>query len=320
MLISKTAMVYGSGPTIPYYKKLGYDMRYHEYTEVAVEDLSPHAISLVLVQCDYCGVVVTRAYRDYTEAHRNNNADCCVNCRKHKIKEVFQDKYGVSNPLSTVEVRQKCQDTIKQRYGVENPMHSEEIRNKVKHTNILRYGCENPAQNQAIQQKIADTNLRKYGYKAPAQSEQVQAKFRQTCQNKYGLDYPPTLMNGIGISKTQQHLAELYNCQCNYNILGFYVDLYCSTDNTIIEYDGGGHTLAIKLDNMSTTAFYNKELQREQVLKRAGFSMLRIINSTDKQLSDSEFLNIYNKLRHARDTDNTKTWIYNIDNNKLTYR
>lgn len=135
--------------------------------EVKIKDLTKSSFALVDVKCDYCGKHYTKKWYRYanenlkTEIHK----DCCNECKKYKIQETAQLKYGVNTVFKLQSVKDKISNTNIKRYGVENPFASNEIKAKIVETNIKKYGVPSPLQNKEILQKISDTCLKKYGVK-----------------------------------------------------------------------------------------------------------------------------------------------------------
>lgn len=58
MLITKNIVVYGTPKNVSYYKKLGYDIKYHEYCTIDIHDLLPSSKIKVTIACDYCGTTL----------------------------------------------------------------------------------------------------------------------------------------------------------------------------------------------------------------------------------------------------------------------
>jgi len=53
---------------------------------------------------------------------------------KSKIKDTFQNKYGVSHPMEIDGVKDKIKNTCLEKYGVEHPMQTDLVKNKIRET------------------------------------------------------------------------------------------------------------------------------------------------------------------------------------------
>lgn len=214
-LITKTVKVYPRGKAIKHYKEKGYDAKYNQELEVAVEDLSECSTALVETTCDYCGKLREPIkYVDYMVQTKNGTQKCCcLDCAplkrsevimgkygypnatqvpeiKAKIQETNLKKYGSTSPSGNAEVRKKQRETLKQNYGVENPSLSKEIQEKRKQTFIERFGAENPLLNKEIRAKANQTIIERYGVENVSQNKDIQYKREQTFIEHYGVIAP----------------------------------------------------------------------------------------------------------------------------------
>ena len=136
-----------------------------------------------LVNCVICGKFfeLNPKYYGFCEISHTCSTECNKKYDAQRVRESFQEKYGVDNAMDLQEFRdklsvaynskseeekQKIKDrmaaTVAKRYGsLANP----KIVEKRRKTNIERYGVEHPMQNPEIRKKAEATNLKKYGYK-----------------------------------------------------------------------------------------------------------------------------------------------------------
>lgn len=152
-----------------------------------------------------------------------------------QIEQTNLDRYGVSNPFQSDEVKEKIKQTNLEKYGVENPMQNTEIANKSKSnqsktlkefgneihkqrqtTNIERYGVENPNSLEKFKEKSKQTNLEKYGHENPMQNESIKNKSKSSILDKYGVEYP--LQNPEILAKS----VKKYSDTVNENSNGYY--------------------------------------------------------------------------------------------------
>lgn len=169
MLITKTVNIRWNSKIKNHYVNLGYKFtKMKNEFEVFVCDLTDSSFSEVTLKCDYCGKEYIKPWYRYIRETKDSfiKKDCCAECRKYKLQETSQVKYGVNSVFSLPEIKEK-----------------------ISHTNIEKYGTENPFASNEIKDKIANINLEKYGVKSPIKLKSVQNKVKKTCQEKYGVDY-----------------------------------------------------------------------------------------------------------------------------------
>lgn len=79
-----------------WYENKGYEFTgYSNKFIVRAEDLSKGAKDVVKVQCDYCGKIVDKVWRDYyafINKKRNNDRYSCQQCRQRKTSEVYKEE------------------------------------------------------------------------------------------------------------------------------------------------------------------------------------------------------------------------------------
>lgn len=99
-------------------------------------------------------------------------------------------------------VIQKRKDTSIKKYGVDNPMKSLDVQEKIKKTNIERYGVENAFASDIIKERIKHTNNIKYGVAHPLQNKNIKGKQHLTCKERYGVE---------SYAKSPMYLKKAYN-------------------------------------------------------------------------------------------------------------
>lgn len=352
MLLTKEVEVKPTGKMIQYYKDKGYDAKYKQPLMVKVSDLSPKGCYInIEVLCDCCNEVICNpTYRDYYNRIEKFGEYACSNCRYIHQKKTCLDKYGVDSQAKLEDVRKRMANTSLERYGTVNPMQNNRIKDKLKksvyerygvynvsqsvevqqkreQTFIERYNVTNPFESKEIQQKISNTLLSKYGFEYVSQIPDVQEKVKQTNLQRYGAIYPnqspkvrakttKTLYNNSSqkISKQQQYISNLYNGILNYPVFYYNVDIYLSNDNLVIEYDGGGHNLNVITGRITQEEFKQKEIIRDNIIKREGYKQMRIISSRDLLPSDQALLQMLDEARQYFSQFPNHSWIeYNID-------
>lgn len=136
-----------------------------------------------LVNCVICGKFfeLNPRYYGFCEIPHTCSDTCNKKYNAQRVRESFQEKYGVNNAMDLQEFRDKISvaykskseeekqeikdrtaATVAERYG---SFANLVIVEKRKKTNLERYGVENPMQSPEIRKKAEATNLERYGYK-----------------------------------------------------------------------------------------------------------------------------------------------------------
>lgn len=269
---------------------------------------------------------------------------------KKKQQESCQLKYGVSNPMQSEDIKKKAQSTNYEKYGVKNVTQNAIIREKQKNTLMSNYGVDNPTKNKEIRELIEHNMVEKYGVKYPLQIPEAMEKARQTWIKKYNVDHPnksnivrnkteSTCLERYGVnnplqspevrekitqtlyanftqksSRQQRYINNLYQGILNFPIKHYNVDIYLSDDNLIVEYDGGFHMGNIITGRETQEEFNQKEIIRNNIIKREGYKQMRIISTTDKLPSDTILLEMLDFARNYFSIYPQHSWIeFNID-------
>lgn len=195
------------------------DKGYH-YTKcrdklrVKAEDL-PHGSHMkVKVVCDYCKNVIEKEYCRYLTEHEENK-DCCSKCQPKKLKELFQDRFGVSNSFQLQDTKDKSKKTCLERYGVENPGKCQEIKDKIATTNLKKYGNVCTLQANEIKAKAEQTCMDRYGVKNVFELKEIQDRIKETNREKYGdgnIAHVPEIAEKIKRTNLERYGVE-YSCQ-----------------------------------------------------------------------------------------------------------
>lgn len=354
MLISKSVKVNICNSNREYYKSLGFeDIKNGDTIEIPVSKLSKGSCAIVEYTCDYCGEPLTAQYKNYIQRIDNIlSKTACKNCSGKKIRESNMIKYGVPSPMCLETIQQKAKETTLKHYGVEHSSQCLEIIERTRQTNMKRYGVEHISktpefqeriketrlknlgvpyalQSPDIQEKVRLTTLERYGVENASQSEEIKQKKKDTCLKNYGVEYGSqspiikekmvnSLYNNqtIPTSSQQLYICNLYNMELNFPIGCYNVDM-CDIDNKIIcEYDGGGHRLSVKLGEVSEEEFNQKEIIRNNVIKRKGYKIFRIISQKDRLPSEDVLFKILNYSKEYFCNYPNHSWIeFDIDNN-----
>lgn len=308
MILTKEVEVIPSGKMISYYKNKGYDAKYHVPLLVKVEDLSSGSKTKIEVQCDYCGEIKTIQYNDYLKSIKLEGKYSCIRCAYNKAFKTNLRLYGSESYSSTIECRDKVIKTNIDKYGVRNSAMLENVKEKIKQTNLKKYGCEYSLQSNIVKEKSRKTCLAKYGVEYALQSDKIREKGAQTYFKHSSKE----------CSKQQFYLYSLYKIsegvELNYPILCYNVDICFPSENLVLEYDGGGHDLPIKTGRLTQEEFNQKEIIRNNTVKKAGYKQMRIISSKDKLPSDQILLQMLDDAKQYFSQYPNHSWIeFNID-------
>lgn len=273
---------------------------------------------------------------------------------RKKIKETNLKKYGVENVLLNQEIKEKRNNTLIEKFGTLYPLQNKECYEKLKETNLEKYGVENVSQVKKVRQKVEQTCLDKYGVKNILQNDEIKEKIKNTNLKKYGVEYllsSPEFhahsrvvdMERYGVyhhlqnkeilakqketfykngncptSNQQKYLHHLYKGEMNYPLNCYNIDICFPDEKLCIEYDGGGHSLGVKLGGITQKEFDRKEIIRDNIIKRNGYKQMKIISSTDKLPSDDVLLKMLSDARRYFIDYPNHSWIeFNIDNSTV---
>ena len=115
-------------------------------------------------------------------------------------------------------------------------------------------------------------------------------------------------------SEQQRYICKLYNGELNYPFEKYNLDILVD-ENIDVEYDGGGHNLEVKLGQISEDEFKQKQIIRNNILKRSGYYIIRLVSKTDKLPQDNILLHILEFSKNYFSTTN-HSWIeWHFDEN-----
>lgn len=252
-----------------------------DYFLINVNDLSSGCHAVVDVKCDYCDNISHVEYRQYLRTHQKYEMDCCINHKIYKQRLTCLNRYGVEFPMQSEEILGKSYQTNLERYGTKQYVLCDEGKARREQTNLRKYGVRNVMSSPLIREKAKQTTKEHYGVENPFSSKEIQEQIAITLSHN----------NRVNTSSQQLYLSKLYGMDVNIPFLSFHLDLV--KDNTVVEYDGGGHRLNVKLGTMTEEEFDQKELIREKMIRQAGYRLIRIICPTDRLPTDKVLLHLY---------------------------
>ena len=308
MLLTKEVEIKLKSNTVEYYKLLGYEVPMKRATEstrkkykkdyvydfsipiiVKIEDLQTGSHAKVDVLCDYCQKnIITMPYKNYHNRRKIITKDACKDCSRLKLYE--------SNLVL---------------YNVKNASQSDEVKKRMAVTNIKKYGGIAPASNKNIRDKMKESSLRHYGVENPMQCKEVREKLALVlCSN-----------GTHKTSRQQNYLFNLYKkdeeARMNYPISYYAADICLLEEKLVIEYDGGGHDLRVTLGQLTQEEFNQKEIIRNNIIKREGYKQIRIISSKDLLPTDSILFQMLSEAKQYF-SETSHSWVcYDIDNSRM---
>lgn len=292
-------------------KKYGKEFVYDIGSTITIKvcDLSPCSHVKVQCKCDYCGNSFDIAYVSYLNYMSGIVPKlACHKCVGEKYKEVCLLKLGVENPSQLLEIKEKKRQTNLMKRGVEFPIQSKEVMETMMNNNIKKYGVPHIMQVPEIAKKNRDSVYRHYGENDPLHSKETREKIVKSLHKN----------NTVSTSRQQRYINNLYNTELNYPLKYWNVDMYDKQSMMYIEYDGTGHDLNVKLGQITSKEFYQRETTRFYSLKQAGYKMMRIISPHDKLPSDDILLQMLSDAKQYFKDYPEHSWInFDIDNNTV---
>lgn len=300
-IISTEAEVKVNSFNVEYYKSLGYQIPMKKASEsyfkrygkeyiydfskviiVKIEDLQEGSHALVHVECDMCkNNEMDVQFEVYNRVVKKTGSYVCKECSAKKRQKTTVKRYGKPFALQSSEIRERMCQTSLERYGVRNYCETKECREKMIKTSLQRYGAAHPMQSQEVREKANKT----------------------LCKN-----------GTQKISKQQLYLHSIYGGEINYPISYYSVDICIPTEKLVIEYDGGGHDLRVILGILTPKEFNQKEIVRNNIIKKEGYKQMRIVSTKDFLPSDVMLLQMLSQAKEYFSNYPNHSWIeYNID-------
>lgn len=337
-----------------YKKEIVYD--FNKTIIVKLEDLLCGSHVEVKVLCDYCGeTMMSMPYCVYLTRVALVDKCGCKKCVGKKQVDCNLFKYGVSNISQLDYVQETIKKNNVLKYGVDNYAKTEECREKMKNMTKFLYGVEYYSQTQEYKEKWHNTCTEKYGenyrqqfaekafktfyektgYNNPLSSPDVKAQIEQSCLDRYGVSHPAKSIEvrskiaktlyeygTAPTSKHQLYIFYVYNksgkAELNYPVYYYNTDICFPEEKLIVEYDGGGHDLCVKAGKLTKEEFDQKEIIRNNIIKREGYKIIRIISTKDLLPSDTILFKMLSDARQYFTTTNHHWFEFNIDTS--TYR
>lgn len=160
-----------------------------------------------------------------------------------------------------------------------------------------------------VQEKSKNTLLERYGVDNALKSPKIKEKMTKTLYKNHSQK----------CSKQQYYIFNLYKTfddtvELNYPISYFNVDICFLKDKLVVEYDGGFHMGNVIMGRETIEEFQQKEIVRNNILKKEGYKQMRIVSTKDLLPSDVVLLQMLSQAKEYFSNYPNHSWIeYNID-------
>ena len=356
-ILTENVEVKPTGKMIQYYKDKGYDAKHNKPLIVNVEDLPKNSHIRLEVLCDMCkDEIMFVSYQEYNISVEKSGSYVCKRCSPEKVKQNNLKKYGVSNIQQLEDIKNKKRNTILQKYGVEYYAQTKEYRDKMEATMMDRYGVTSASRIDGYREKYRNTCVERYGeeygkhfseialntfrertgYLYPLQDPSIKEKRTKTNISKYGVSNPaksPEVKEKISktlyknssqkTSKQQLYIFNLYKMtsdmvELNYPVSYYSADICFPEEKLDIEYDGGFHNGQVKTGKLTQEEFDQKEIVRNNIIKRAGYKTMRIVSRKDKLPQDDILLQMLSDVRVYFTQYPNHSWFeFNLDTSTI---
>ena len=175
---------------------------------------------------------------------------------------------------------------------------------KYKESNLLKYGVENTFQVDKIKIKSKETTKNKYGFDNVSYVAEIKMKKNKTMY----------INQSVISSRQQQYLNKILGGILNYSDGTIpNLDIAFPSEKIYLEYDGSGHELSVKYNNMSKKEFDEREKRRYYYLRKLGWKGVFIKSMCDYLPLDEVILNEFNKALKWFELDSKGHWHYIIN-------
>ena len=109
--------------------------------------------------------------------------------RRNSFNKTCQEKFG-GHPFQNQEIKEKIKETYQEKYGVKHHLQRTDQQEKQKKTNLEKYGVENISQDETIKQRKKETFLNNDGIyfeKAREAAKQPEVRKRATAKSRIKL-------------------------------------------------------------------------------------------------------------------------------------
>lgn len=314
MLIEENFEVLITSRNIDFYRKLGFSVDLKDKINIMSSQLTPYNKNKVKVECDYCGNIITRMFKDHYKIENKNTFNgkhACKSCAHIKSKDVTNEFYNGTHPSQQEDAINKRKSTNMMKYGAETPLQSKEIQDKIKLVMLDKYGVDNIFKHESFYDIRANSMIKKYGYtyviNDPNRKDAIISKRNNTLyENKKA-----------PCSTQQLYIQNILGGELNYPIEKLMLDIAFIDENIYIEYQGSGHNLDVKLGKITNDNFKIKEMKRYYFLKNKGWKMIEIISRKDYVPRKEKLLEMLVLAREVLSA--TSVIQFDIDNNQVKY-
>jgi hypothetical protein len=112
----------------------GYIIPINNRLKISSLDLLQTSHEKVKCKCDICNLESYIKCYNYWNNYNNYNIYTCNKCCVFKKKLTTLENFGVENPSTSKEIKEKKKKTTLENFGVEHPLQNEELLSKMKNT------------------------------------------------------------------------------------------------------------------------------------------------------------------------------------------
>lgn len=223
------------------------DIKTYEQLGYYPIELKPSSHKQILVECDYCKNIITKARYHVKLNYKEKHA--CKSCKTKKQQETIKTTNGMMDKIN----KTRAQTNIA-KYGTISPANNKEIQDKIKKNNLEKYGVPYHIQSQEVKDKIKSTIQKRYGVDNVFSLPEIQKRAKELKIEKYGAD-------GISYGKTEQEIRDFLN-QHETNFISDHtlvppkeIDGYDASKNLAFEYCG----LYWHTEHLGRTKHYHRD-------------------------------------------------------------
>lgn len=325
MILSEFVEVRVNSNNVKYYESLGYEIPtkkaakstcqhtgkdwaydFSKMIIVKVKDLPKGSPAKVNVLCDMCKKnKMFVAYETYNRVVKKTGNYVCQECSQEKMENTMKKRYGVKRALQSEVFLNAFKNTCIDKYGED---YGRQFTNKAFETFRDRTGYDYPSQSPDVRELITQSYIDHYGVNNPNNSPEIRERITRTLYAN----------SSQKASKQQRYINNLYQGILNFPIAQYNVDIYLLNDNLIIEYDGGFHMGNVITGRETQEEFNQKEIIRNNVIKREGYKQMKIASLKDKLPSDQILFQMLQEARQYFSDYPEHSWIeYNISTSTL---
>ncbi len=215
MIKEDYVIINGHSSNYLYYRDIGYEVEIRKPFKVKPIHLMKGSVAKITTICSICLKESNNVFKDYFN-YTNGLVDdyFCNKCKIIKSEKTCIEKYGVSNPMQTDEVKEILRNSIQNKYGVNHYSQTDEYKIKFKKTCNEKYGADNPFINIDIKEKSKSTNIKKYGVEYPSKTDYFKKNNKDIKERNTYKKYISLLKKEYNVLSYTSEKFEIYHYEC----------------------------------------------------------------------------------------------------------